>query len=850
MGEVYRARDTRLNRTVAIKVLPSEFSQDAQLRLRFEREAKAISSLSHPHICVLHDVGREQDVDYIVMEFVEGQTLSERLKKGPLPTEQVLQYGMQIADALDKAHRQRIVHRDLKSSNIMMTKAGVKLLDFGLAKAGAKRGPWESSRLSQLPTAEKALTGEGKIAGTLEYMAPEQLEGKEADARTDIFALGNVLYRMATAKPPFAGSSDASLIASILERDPPPISSLQPLTPPALDRLVKSCLEKDPDERIQTAHDVMLQLRWIRDSLEERPTRQSRRRVNSIPGLLVIGALVIAGGYLVSRLVTRRQPVAPSAPQLKFAQITSDVGREFAPTISPDATVVAYVSDVAGNKDIYLRRIGGERSINLTESSASDDDQPAFSPDGQRIAFRSERDGGGIFVMGATGESVRRVSDFGYHPAWSPDGRQIVVATENFSSPLSRFGRSELWRIDLASGEKFRITEGDAVQPSWSPSGRRIAFWRQRGGQRDVATIAMEGGPTVLITDDGFVDFAPVWSPDGRYVYFSSDRAGSTNLFRVAIEESSGRPLGAPEPLTTPTRWAERPTIAFNGRTIAFAAVDRRSNVGTIGFDPVHGRVVGDPVLITHATFAVRQPDISPDGEWIVFTATSHQEDLYVVRADGRELRKLTDDAALDRAATWSPDGKRISFHSNRGGSIEIWLIEPDGSGLRQISRGSPKGTRFAVWSTDGKKLIVRRDAELVFLDPDNPATRMTSTGILGAELYDWSPDGKWLAGNRGSEAGVLPGIALYLIGQNTYRMLSDFGQYAKWLNDSRRLIFHDGRKLYLADRVSGAVREIFSSSTDLGNGISLSPDNRTICFTVESHESDIWLMTIKSTED
>jgi len=248
MGEVYRARDTRLDRTVAIKVLPAELSEDAHRRVRFEREARAISALSHPHICTLHDVGRENGVDYLVMEYLEGETLAERLRKGPLPLAQVLRFGIQMADALEKAHRNGIIHRDLKPSNIMVTKSGVKLLDFGLAKSTAGQSIWDvaKSSVSQQPTAQRPITAEGALVGTLEYMAPEQLQGGEPDARTDIFALGNVLYRMATGRKPFEGTSDASLIAAILEREPPPISSYQPLTPPSLDRVVKSCLAKSP----------------------------------------------------------------------------------------------------------------------------------------------------------------------------------------------------------------------------------------------------------------------------------------------------------------------------------------------------------------------------------------------------------------------------------------------------------------------------------------------------------------------------------------------------------------------------------------------------------------------------
>ena len=263
MGEVYRANDTRLDRTVAIKVLPSHLSADALLKQRFEREARTISSLSHPHICALFDVGHQDGIDFLVMEFLEGETLAHRLIKGPLITELVLRYGIQIADALDKAHKHGIVHRDLKPGNIMITKSGVKLLDFGLAKLQAPVTQRLLSGVSALPTEQRELTAEGTVLGTIQYMSPEQLEGGEADQRTDIFAMGTVLYEMATAKKAFTGKSQASLIAAILSSEPPPISTIQPMVPLALDRVVKTCLAEDSDDRWQTTHDVMLESRWI-----------------------------------------------------------------------------------------------------------------------------------------------------------------------------------------------------------------------------------------------------------------------------------------------------------------------------------------------------------------------------------------------------------------------------------------------------------------------------------------------------------------------------------------------------------------------------------------------------------
>jgi len=285
MGEVYKARDTRLDRTVAIKVLPTHLAGRAELRERFEREAKTIASLNHPHICTLYDTGHQDDIDFLVMEYIEGETLAQRLLKGSLPIQQVLQYAIEIADALDKAHRKGITHRDLKPGNIMLTKSGTKLLDFGLAKLTQEAAP--STPDSQLPTMQNAITGEGTILGTLQYMAPEQVEAKEVDARTDIFAFGAVVYEMATGKRAFEGKTSASVMAKILEVDPPSISSLQPMTPPQLDRVVKTCLAKDPDERWQTASDLCRELKWISDGGSQPgipvPTSSGHRRKNLLP---------------------------------------------------------------------------------------------------------------------------------------------------------------------------------------------------------------------------------------------------------------------------------------------------------------------------------------------------------------------------------------------------------------------------------------------------------------------------------------------------------------------------------------------------------------------------------------
>ncbi|HEX7253272.1 MAG TPA: protein kinase, partial [Thermoanaerobaculia bacterium] len=356
MGEVYKARDTRLGREVAIKVLPQHLSSSEEMRQRFEREAKAISQLSHAHICALYDVGSHEGTEYLVMEYLEGETLAARLLKGGLPLAQTLGFGIEIADALDKAHRQGIVHRDLKPGNIMLTKAGVKLLDFGLAKAIAPASP--QSGLTSLPTVAtpQNLTQQGTILGTFQYMAPEQLEGAEADVRSDIFALGAVLYEMATGQKAFQGKSQASLIGSILKEEPPPVSSVAPMTPPALDRVIKTCLSKDPENRFQTAHDVKLQLQWVAEGGSQAglPAPVVARRKNReklawmVAGVAALAAVAFAAAF-VRRAQVKARTVRFEIPTPE--EVTSiDL-----PRISPDGHTIAFnATDSSGKTRIWV----------------------------------------------------------------------------------------------------------------------------------------------------------------------------------------------------------------------------------------------------------------------------------------------------------------------------------------------------------------------------------------------------------------------------------------------------------------------------------------------------------------
>src|SRR2546426_797921 len=462
MGEVYRARDTRLDRTVAIKILPEHLSSNPQLRERFDREAKAISSLSHPHICPLYDVGHQDGIDYLVMEHLEGETLAQRLKKGPLPPERALEYAIQIADALDTAHRRGVIHRDLKPGNIMLTKAGAKLLDFGLAKLGGAHPAAAFSRLSALPTEDRSpLTAEGTIVGTLQYMAPEQLEGKETDARTDIFALGTVLYEMATGQRAFKGKSQASLIAAILTSEPPPISSLQPMTPPALDRLVKTCLAKDPDERWQSAHDLTHELRWIAEGGSQaglpaplRAIRTGRERI-WIAASVLLGVAVVLLGILYARAGKVGQEVVRASiefpPGSRFV-FTSDVAGP--PAISPDGRALVYgATDERGARRLWLQRLDTSDAHPL--SGTEDAKYPFWSPDSRSVTFFAGGELKRLEVSGGLPVAICSTGD-GRGGTWGDDGTILF-------SPEYRAG---LFRVPASGGEPAPVTRLDEATHS------------------------------------------------------------------------------------------------------------------------------------------------------------------------------------------------------------------------------------------------------------------------------------------------------------------------------------------------------------------------------------------------
>jgi Tol biopolymer transport system component len=552
------------------------------------------------------------------------------------------------------------------------------------------------------------------------------------------------------------------------------------------------------------------------------------------------------------RLMTPRAPVPP---HVSLKRLTFDAGLEQYPALAPDGRTFLFVSNAAGNQDIYVQRVDGRNAINLTQRSPTADSQPAFSPDGSQIAFRSSRDGGGIFVMGATGESVRRLTTVGYNPSWAPDGSRIAFSMEPVAlNPRGRTSPVRLWTADARSGATRQVTKGlDAVQPSWSPHGHRIAFWGNRGGgaQRDLWTIdpdaADPDASAVGVTNDAAIDWNPFWSADGSWLYFASDRGGSMNLWRVAIDERTGVTRGAPEPVTLAAAFAAHFSAARQANTIIFSGVLSSNAIERLALD-----VPGDrPVPVFNGSLPITAFDVSPDGGRIAFGAVNgSHEDLFVMNSDGSHIEQLTNDEHPDRGPVWSSDGTSLYFYSQRNDRYEIYTIRPDGGGLTQITRSSRPGLIFPRPSPDGSLLVAMTGDGSLFWDvraskaqplPPPAADRVTSDPR-------WSPDGRRVAAfeNPAGNVNRTLGIVIYDVDARTYRQVANDPAYAlTWLTD-KAIAFAASGALTVLDLPNATRREIKLPSPAAGpRSLSASPDGKFVYIRTARTDGDLWLATL-----
>jgi eukaryotic-like serine/threonine-protein kinase len=861
MGEVYLASEARLNRRVALKILPPEFVADDERVARFEREARAVSALNHPNLVTIYDLGSLDNLHFIAMEYVEGRTLRE-LAAGRLKLKEVLTVVAQAAEALAAAHRAGVVHRDVKPENIMVRADGyVKVLDFGLAKLLEQAADGSA-------TAE---THAGAVMGTLSYMSPEQAAGEPLDARTDVWSLGVVLYELATGRKPFVAGNRRETVNAILSDEPEPAIEADPTLPPELDHILTKALEKDRELRYQTASDMRADLKRLRREIDSSPShgvsgrRGWRSRANSVrarplvfrllaPAALSVLVLLAAAAYAGWRWLKSNED-GPDWSRASDIQLTDNAGTEFHPSLAPDGKTFVYSGDQAGNFDIYFQRVGGKNPTNLTKDSAADEKQPAFSPDGERIAFRSERQPAGIYLMGATGESVRLVSEGGFHPSWSPDGKEIVYSLAGRDAPDVRNTRpSQLWVVNIETGAKRQLIDLDAMQPAWSPSGARVAFWFMPTsvGRSDVATIPSAGGEPVVVTKDATTNWNPVWSPDGKYLYFASDKRGSMSFWRVRIEEETGRVLSEPEAVGTPSKFSRHLGFSRDGRRMIYVQTDNQSNIQAADFDARTEKVSGEPRWVTRGDRLVVRPELSPDGRQFVMRVPRRtQDDVVLVNLDGTNWRDLTNDKYFDRYPRWSPDGRRVAFVSDRTGVYEIWTIDAEGTNLRQLTFNSRPNTSFPVWSPDGARLIFRKEGSNFILDLGKSWEAQTPEKVPQPQtqdeyfvVWDWSPDGKKLAGTFDGANGA--GVGYYSFETGRYEKVLDLHVLPSWLPDSRRLVYAYEGKAYVADALTKKVREILARPAEQIRSVGVSRDGRLLYYTLNSTESDVWLLNLE----
>jgi len=808
MGEVYRAIDTRLDRPVAIKILPSHLSSNPDHRQRFEREARAVSSFNHPNICTLHDVGRENGTDFIVMELLEGETLAARLERGPLATPELLRIATEIADALDKAHRQGLVHRDLKPGNVMLTKAGAKLLDFGLARSLAPASV-AGGALPPSATMSRPLTAEGTIVGTFQYMAPEQLEGKEADARADIFAFGAVLYEMATGRRAFDGKSQASLIASILREEPRPISEVQPLAPPALERLIRTCLAKDPDDRRQSMHDVWLELRWIAEGGSQAgvpaPVAARRRGRSRLAWMVAAAAGIAAAGFAAAFFM--RAPAPPT--QVRFSIGAPNGLRGMgSPKISPDGRTLAFsATDTTGKQQLWVRALDSEEPRPLTGTDGAG--RPFWSPDSRYLAYFAEGKLKKIAVAGGPAQTVCDAPG-GADGSWSRAGTILYdgSVTDSLRKVSASGGVSTAaTTIDRASGETGH------AWPHFLPDGENFLYIASAtsadAGALKIASL--DGKESVRIPGA----FSRAEYAEPGYLLFVRDGTLMAQAFDPGSKKLGAEPFPVADGVFGETSGNADFSASANG-VLAFRGSRGGGTSRIVWFDRSGKELetVGAPGNYSEAI-------PSPDGTRLAISigdTRTGTEDIWIRDIARGVTSRFTFDAGIDIWPVWSPDGNWIAFASNRGGAFAVYKKQASGVGNEELLFRAEGQLGPTDWSKDGRTLVLAcltgaTRWNLMYGDlsggPEPKTFLATQFNEAGGRL---SPDGRWLA-YESNESGrpeifvqAFPGPG------GRWQVSTEGGRFASWHRDGKELVYIARNSRLMSVGVS-ASEDAFHSS-------------------------------------
>jgi len=829
MGEVYRARDTRLDRTVAIKILPAHLSSNAELNARFEREARAVSALNHPHICHLYDIGTQSGTAFLVMEYLDGETLAQRLNKGPLPLKQALEFGTQIAQALATAHRAGILHRDLKPQNVMLTAGGAKLLDFGLAKstptlvggsAGAVSGMTPSTptiTIAELSSPAKPLTRQGTVVGTYQYMAPEILQGAEADARSDVFSLGCVLYEMVTGRRAFEGKSQLSVMTAILEKDPEPVSQITPTSPAALDYVVKTCLEKNPEERFQTAQDVKLQLKWIAEGggtkVETETAPEAKPWLwRAIAAVAILAAIAASAGYM--RLTNRSLPVTRSSilPPSGMSFVTM-VPASGPAVISPDGTRLTFTArDDKGKTLLYVRPL---TSLAPQAVAGTDDAMyPFWSADSREVGFFAQ---GRLKRVGGNGGPVQDICEAanGRGGAWNRDG--VILFSPTAQAVLMRVAASggkpePATRMDVAK------TQNSHRWPHFLPDNRHFLFWARTAlgsSEQSLQVGSLDSKETKLI-----IKGVTTASYAFGYLLFMRDQTLMAQPFDTSRLELTGE--------ATPI--AEH--VAINGPTAVpeFSA----SETGALVYQTGEAGGAWDLIWYTRdgksaGTVAEQEryyyPALSRDNRMLavsLFNGAQGTADVWVLDLQRGTKSRLTFQTGTQISASWSPDGKTVFYTSNVSGVSHIYSKAADGSGSERTVLASPEAseTPYSV-SSDGKYLVYTRrllndaqgnvDLWVLPLGEGGKPFPIVQTPFLdvGAAI---SPAGKWMAYQNNESGRTEVYLTPFPSGGARWQVSTSGGADAVWRADGKELFFLDP-----SDRITAVDVDTSGGTPKLG---------------------------------